>query len=138
MTLRRVNDFSTEDPVMLDRELAQLEDNVSAEFDLIESTFAKQMTVASFMPLAAAYVTPLQPSEQRSFDTTQASAIAVLPALAPENFGRRFTILKRQAANAVSVACADPTVLINGSAGPLSVTAVGIRVFYCDATGYYS
>jgi hypothetical protein len=137
MTFKRVNDFSTDDPVMLDRELSQLEDNVSAQFDVAEKTYAKQMAPASFMPIGAASAVPMQPSTQLSLDTSQASALAVLPALDPTNFGKRFTIIKRLATNSVVVNCTDTTVTLNGAAFPLTLTAVGVTIFYCDAAGYW-
>ena len=139
MTFRRVNDFSTDKPVMLDRELSQLESNVADEFAVASKTYAREAAVSDFAPLGASIVVPLLPGEQRSIDTSLLSALAVLPPLRPDNFGKRFVVIKRAAANGITVSCADPKVLHNGGAFPvLGVGFVGVRIFYCDAAGYYS
>lgn len=138
MTFKRVNDFSTENPVMLDRELSQLESNIADQFNELDKTVAKSTNVSSFFSLSPNTVVPLMVDEQRSIDTTQGNAIAVLPALDPTNFGRRFVVIKRSASNAISVTCSDTAAQINAAAFPLSITAVGARVIYCDQTGYYT
>lgn len=139
MTLQRIGDWSTDDPVKLDRELTAHEDSIAAEFQSVRDTFARTATVSTRVslpaPKPAAFA--LQPDEQASFDTLLGGLTGVLPALTPKNFGRRFVVLKRFAANTVSVVCQDPTVKLNAAAFPLAISAAGATVFYCDAAGYY-
>ncbi len=136
MTLKRVNDFSTENPEKLDRELSQLEDNVDAEFKLVRKELAPQPRPVSFVSSASRGIVAIQPGDQLSVDTFIANASVVLPPLSPANFGRKFVLIKRVSTNAIAVSCQDATVSCNGGAFP-NITAVGVTVFYCDASGYY-
>lgn len=136
MTFKRVNDFSTEDPSRLDRELSQLEDNINAEFILARKELAPQARPTSFMATASRGIVPVLVDEQLSIDTSIANASAVFPPLDPKNFGRKFVLIKRAAANSLKTSCQDATVLYNGSAFP-TFTLIGVYVFYCDSSGYY-
>jgi hypothetical protein len=130
-------EFHTDDPVKLARELTGLEENVERAIREVVGATSPQAAVDSFASLGSATIAPLLPDHQLSIDTSQASAIAVLPAVASANFGRRFVLIKRVAANQISVSCSDPTATHNAGAFPV-LAAAGARVFYCDAQGYYS
>lgn len=136
MTLKRVNDFSTEDPARLDRELSQLEDNLDAEFRLIRKEMAPQARVSTFVPMGVDSIRAIQPDQQLSVDTSILSGAVVFPPLSPENYGRRFTLIKRKAANNIVTSCQDTAVFCNAAAFP-TLAAVGVYVFFCDSTGYY-
>jgi len=138
VTFKRVNDFATEDPAKLDRELAQLEDNITAEFVLVRKQLAPQLQVVSFTPASGRQIVAILPDQQLSVDTGQADAKVVFPPLLPANFGRRFALIKRMTANAVVTSCQDPLVTCNGAAFPsFGAGAVGLFVFHCDSSGYY-
>lgn len=139
--MKRINQFHTDDPVKLDRELGDFEGNVDQALRDLAAVTVPQAVVDSFQPLGSVVVAPLLPDHQLSIDTGLGNAIAVLPAPAPANFGRRFVLVKRVTANQIAVTCADPTVTHNGAPPPFPVMAAasaGVRVFYCDAAGYYS
>lgn len=139
--MRRVNEFHTTDPVKLARELPDLEDNVDRAIAELQASAAPKLVVDSFQPLGNVTIVSLVPDHQLSIDTTQANAIAVLPALSPENFGKRFALIKRLPANQIVVTCQEPTTSHNGVPGPASfptIAAAGVRLFYCDSAGYYS
>ncbi|HYQ03720.1 MAG TPA: hypothetical protein VER96_33835 [Polyangiaceae bacterium] len=136
MTFKRVNDFATEDPAKLDRELSQLESNIDAEFNLVRKELAPQLRVDSFYATASRGIVAMQPDKQLTIDTSIAPATAVFPKLTPANFGRRFVIVKRAGANNITTSCQDATVLCNGAAFPV-LAAVGRYEFTCDASGYY-
>lgn len=136
--MKRITEFHTKDPVKLDRELSQLEDNVDLALREFAAAATPQAGVDSFQPIGAVTIASLLPDRQLSIDTSLGNAIAVLPPLATANFGRQFVLIKRVAANQISVSCADPDVLHNGGAFPIVLAATGVRLFYCDARGYYS
>ena len=137
MTFKRVNDFSTEDPAKLDRELSQLEDNVNAEFSLVRRQMAPLASAVTFTPIAAQPIVAIQPDQQLSVDTGIVSGNVVFPDIKAENFGRKFVIIKRLAANSIFCSCSNPNVKRNGTTFP-TITAVGVTTFYCDSAGYYT
>ena len=136
MTFKRVNDYTTEDPVRLDRELSQLEDNIANEFGAVRKEMAPLMRADSFLPNSVRGIVAAMPDQQLTVDTSQASAAVVFPALSAANFGRRFVLVKRVLANNLVTSCADASVLCNGAAFP-TLTAIGRYEFTCDASGYY-
>lgn len=136
MTLKHINDFKTRDPDKLQRQLSELEDNISKEFALARKETVPQLLVKSFYASASKGIVALQPDQQVNIDTSIAPAAAVFPALTPANFGRRFVLVKRVGANNLVTSCQDSTVLCNGAAFP-TLTAVGRYEFTCDASGYY-
>lgn len=136
MSFKRVNDFTTEDPVRLDRELAQLEDNIVAEFDLVRKQLAPQLQVVSFTATASRGIVSISPDQQLSVDTSIANGFVVFPPLVASNFGRKFVLIKRTSTGSMITSCQDSTVLCNGAAFP-TITAVGVTSFHCDAGGYY-
>lgn len=136
MTFKRVNDYSTDDPVKLDRELSQLEDNIAAEFSFVEDNFAKAVTVDVFRALGSIRIVPFMPGEQLSVETDQADAVVVFPPLTPTNFGRPFSLIKRSSTGNVVLSCSDPNVKYNGGSFPTVTTQGGTR-YGCDASGYW-
>lgn len=136
MTLAHINSFDTDNPRKLSRQLSDFEDRVAAELERVRVASAPVLRVASFMATASRGVVALMPDQQLAIDTSIANGSAVLPALDPSNFGRRFALIKRSGANTITVSCQDPTVLCNGGAFPV-LAAIGLTVFYCDASGYY-
>ncbi len=139
MTLKQINQFSTDDPDKLGRQLSAFEDNVHAECENISSNFEPVFGVVTrvSLPAPAPSSFALLVDHQISFDTALGNLTAVLPPLSADNFGRRFVAIKRLAANTLNVLCQDPAAKLNGSAFPLAITAAGPTVFYCDAAGYY-
>lgn len=138
--MKHVVEFHTDDPVKLARELPDLEDNVDRALRDLAAATVPQAVIDSFQPLGSVTIAPLLPDHQLSIDTTQGNAIAVLPAVTPANFGRRFVLVKRALANQINVTCADPNATHNAVAFPIIMAAAtaGVRVFYCDSAGYYS
>lgn len=132
-----INEFHTTDSVKLARELPELEDNVDEALQALAAATCPQLTLIAFSALGAAMVVPLLADQQVSVDTDQGNAIAVLPSLAAANFGRRFVLIKQSVNNSVAITCQDPGARHNGGAFP-TIAAQGVRVFYCDARGYYS
>ncbi len=139
MTLKQINQFETDDPEKLGRQLSNFEDNVHAECESIRQSFEAFPAVVlnTFLPAPKSTIFPLAADQQASFDTLLGSVTAILPPLRAANFGRRFIVLKRYAANTVSVSCQDPAVKLNAAAFPLAITAAGVTVFCCDQAGYY-
>jgi hypothetical protein len=138
--MKRVNQFHSDDPTKLTRELSDFEDNVDAALQQQAAATVPRPIVDSFQPIGSVTVTPLLPDHQLSIDTATGNAIAVLPAVASANFGRRFVLVKRSALNQITVTCSDPSATHNAAAFPFVTAAgfAGVRVFYCDARGYYS
>ncbi|MEI9950803.1 MAG: hypothetical protein WDO74_17940 [Pseudomonadota bacterium] len=136
MTFKRVNDFTTENPVKLDRELAQLEDNITAEFDLLRKQTAPQLQVVTFTASASRGIVSILPDQQLSVDTSIATGFVVLPLLVPSNFGRKFVLIKRSFTGSIITSCQDSTVLCNGAGFP-TISAIGVTTFHCDSTGYF-
>ena len=66
MTFKRVNDFATDNPGKLDRELSQLESNIDAEFVLARKELAPQLQVVTFRATAARPITAILPDQQLS------------------------------------------------------------------------
>ena len=136
MTFRRVNNFNTDQPAKLSRELSTMEDNVTAEFTLLKGQLAPLLQAVTFTATPTRGIVAMLADQQLSIDTSLASGAVVLPALDPRNFGRRFVVLKRVAPNSVVVSCQDPAVKCNGVAFP-TLAAIGATYFLCDSAGYY-
>jgi hypothetical protein len=136
MTLKRVNDFATQNPQKLDRDLAQLEDNVASEFDAVRRQLTPQLQVVTFRASTIRGIVAIQPDQQLSIDTAAATAYVVFPPLIPSNFGRRFVIILRTAGNPIVTSCQDTNVQCNATTFP-TITVVGVTTFTCDAAGYY-
>ncbi len=138
MTFKRVNDFATDNPPKLDRELSQLETNISDELILMRRELAPQALVVSFAALPGRGITPILPDQQLSVDSSAADGAVVFPPLDPKNFGRKFIVIKQTLAGNVATSCQDPAVKCNATTFPLlAAAAVGVFVFYCDASGYF-
>jgi hypothetical protein len=136
VSLEHINSFDTGSPGKLSRQLSDLEDNVAAELERVRGSSVPVPAISSFLASAARGITNLQADQQLSVDTSQAPAAVVFPPLNPNNFGRRFVIIKRTAANNIVTSCQDASVLCNGAAFP-ALAAVGRYEFSCDASGYY-
>jgi hypothetical protein len=136
VTLAHINSFTTDNPAKLSRELSDFEDRVSKELDNVRATSVPVPLVSRFVATPTLGIVSAQPGQQLEVDTSQASAVVVLPALIAKNFGRVFLVIKSAAANNLTFVCQDPSVLCNGVAFPVAA-AIGVRIFYCSASGYY-
>ena len=141
MSLTHINQFTTNDPIGLGRQLSKLEDNVSAECDDIRANTLGLPVLASFTAVAGAVtnIVAIGSPKQLSVDSTAASVNVIFPKLTSANFGQRFTLLRRSSANNVVTACLDTTVLCNGSLTWPTFTGATPRLieFYCDSSGYF-
>lgn len=137
MSFKRISNFSTSNPAKLDRELSQLEENAAAEFNSVRRDLAPVLSIAAFLSTPQRSIVSIFPDQQLSIDTTLAPASVVFPAIDSRNFGRRFVVVKRNAGGgSITPRCQDPLVTCNGTVFPI-ITAPGITIFVCDATGYY-
>lgn len=137
MTFRRVNNFTTEDPKRLARELSTMEDNLTAEFNLLRAELAPNLRAVSFVATPARGIVAILPDQQLSVDTSLANASVVFPALDPRNFGHRFAVVKRVTAGSIVTSCQDAAVLCNAAPFP-TIVAAGLTIFCCDSSGYFS
>jgi hypothetical protein len=137
MNFTHISTFDADNPERLARQLSALEDNVSKSLDQLELEAEQQALPASFTAVGSNTIVAIQAGQQLSVDTSQASAMVVFPPLVAKNIGKRFTLLKRVAANSVVCSCSDATVKRNAGAFP-TITAAGATVFYCDSTGYFT
>jgi hypothetical protein len=141
LTFKRVNDFSTENPTMLDRELSQLEDNVDSETRAIRATYLLAPAIQSFVanPSAAANIVAFKVPGQLSVDPSKAIVTVVFPPLSPANFGQVFSLIRRSTGFATVTANQVSTVACNlSTTWPTFSTAANlVTQFFCDASGYY-
>lgn len=136
--MRKVNQFTTTDPVRLARELNALEDNASRA---VAEAQADSMPLASqsvFTPTTTLSTVSLGPDQQLAVDTSSFGAGVVLPDLDPRNFGKAFVLIKALGANTVVVSCANGAVKYNNGAFPVTLSSAGVTTFRCCKTGYYS
>jgi len=136
MTFRRVSSYSTDKPAQLERELAQLEENIAAEFSSARSEVIPRPPIVTFIATPTRNTIAILPGQQLSVDTTNAQGNVVFPALDPRNFGAIFFLIKRSALNNLQTSCQDPSVLCNGAAFPVLMSS-GAVVFLCESSGYY-
>lgn len=136
MSLNHINQFDTDNPDKLSRQLSDFEDRVSSELDKVRLASTPVPTLAKFVPSAALGIVAALPDQQLAVDTSQASAVVVLPALVAKNFGRSFRVIKLAVANNIAFICQDSSVTCNAGAFP-TVFGVGVTVFFCDSLGYW-
>lgn len=131
--------FYTTDSKRLERQLSELEDNVDGAMTKLKASTAPLPVDRYFTPTQASPVTPLGPDEQLAVDTVSWNGQVVLPDLDPNNFGRRFVLIKALVGpNTITVSCANPSVTCNGTTFPVLSGAAGVVVFYCNKYGYYT
>jgi len=137
MNFTHLANYDTDDKARLARQLSQLEDNISVALNQLELEAEQQALPAVFTARTPMTIVAIQPGQQLSVDTGLVSAAVVFPPVAASSIGKRFTLIKRYAANSIVCSCSDSTVKRNGGAFP-TITAAGATVFYCDALGYYT
>jgi hypothetical protein len=141
VTLQRINNFMTDQPPELGRQLSRFEDNAGRELDSVRAASLPKPTLSAFtskVGVAVNRVTFSNPG-QLSIDSGQASVNVLFPKLTTAFFGLRFTLIRRSSLNSVICACLDTTVSCQGSLTFPTFTGATPRVieFYCDSSGYY-
>jgi hypothetical protein len=137
MTFQQVNNWHTDDPKQLDRELNTLEDNISNETASIRSLFIPRPTALTYKFTKPPGIVAALPDTQLSIDTTLGAVTCVFPPISPSVVNRTFRIINRNGAHTVFLKCSDPKALLNGGTFSATLTSAGQMTIYCDAVGYY-
>jgi len=136
MTLKQIQSFDTDDSSKLDHQLTEFEDNVRAECDSIRSSFVAIPPRAKLIASATRGTIPGIFGQQITVDTSLAAGVVLLPPLSTKNFGKRITVLRTSASNALVAACQQPgdTIALSTFPQPL---AAGVTEILCDDSGYW-
>lgn len=136
MTLKQVNNWDTDNPDKLGRQLSTFEDDVAAEANSIRAGFVPQLRVLRLRASATVSAFVVSFDQMTVIDTSLATGTAILPPLTAALFGRRAVLLFPSSAHSRFVTCQNPADNIQGSAGSFAANQ-GITEVFCDASGYW-
>jgi hypothetical protein len=137
MTMRKVREFT--DPTdartarQLTRQVAELEDNAANETAEIRNGFQQKLKPKTLNTAASGVV--VAPGQSIGVDTSGGDIEVLLEEPSPKYEGLFIVISKRSALNTITVR-ANGGALIDG-ASSVAVTALGLKLLFCDGVEYW-